>query len=239
MEKISDSRLKSIFCDFGVLSGLIFTHGEQEFIFVAHELIKGFPTEEFDLILQFYVKTNIKFKLEKGNCYHTFMHASAEKRRGNLTYEQVFSLLGIIYAVSLGFNPQGQPLLSIEQSKQFVARQVNQVFIIEDYPDYFQTKDNDKVGTKDNPLLLAGVKGVDDYFKALRTIAGDTLSYNRNRSLHLTWEAHDILYSLDVYELTNEVTGQLLGEVWVNIYGIDNCVLCPPGYRLVEQAITW
>ena len=212
---------------------MIFKQGEQEFRFIANELITRFPNEEFDAMLKRYVSSNMIFKLRMGSCYQTFIYAVADHRRGNLSYEQVLHLVALSYTTSLGFDKQWQPILTFDQSIQFVAGQINQVLETEEHADYFQTKDNDKVGTKENPLLLAGVRGVDDYFKALRTMDNEAVSYKRNRALHQKLEELDILYSLDVYELTNEVTGQLLGEVWVNIYGIDNCELCPSGYQLL------
>ena len=95
----------------------------------------------------------------------------------------------------------------------------------------FETKDNDKIGTTANPIMVAGRKGLEEYFNSLvSNKTSNKIIYKRTSTIYLTDEKTNLDYAIDEYTLLDAETEEELDKVWVNIYGIENTNLCLKGY---------
>ncbi|MDR1139797.1 MAG: hypothetical protein LBK93_04205 [Rickettsiales bacterium] len=82
--------------------------------------------------------------------------------------------------------------------------------------------------TVDNPVLAKGISDLYDYVSRLRTLNGHDVSYERSGST----AASNLPMPIDVYEITDNQTGEQLPTVYIYMYGSSTSTKAPKGYKL-------
>lgn len=215
------------------ITDIVFKHGENEFIFVGKILKDFFPENDIVEMIRFYCMGYSFYRTESGNCYTTYNFLS---RKNQLDDEEIYTLLAIIMLMNIiqNFDYNYFESKAIE-FKQIAKDSVNTVVQIDNNIEKFSTKSNDKAGTMDNPLLVAGCKGVREYFESLKAKYNIDFDYDRTGTVYLTDEELDIHYAIDEYSLTDVDSKEVLLKIWINIYGVSNTNVYINNFMKKEQ----
>lgn len=210
---------------------MIFPKGEDEFIYVATLLNNHFKNKELTSLFPIYGSVRTFVALEKGNYYYIVDYS--KRKMPNFSDEEVFTMIGIAMSTMIpGINYKDTSSNLLEKCKYSIKSELDIMLQINEHLDIFATKNDSKVGTIDNPLLLPGLSGVEKYFDKLVTNDGEEVSYKRTNCVHLTDNATNINYALDEYEIYLKKTNVKICSLYINEYGTTTCEFCPSGFKL-------
>lgn len=213
----------------------IFPNGEAEYIFVGTLLDSAFRSHELTELMPIYASVSSFYKMSLGNCYTTYNYA--KKKMPNFSNDEIYEMISIsIITTSDNKNFKDNPLEQLKTMKGIVNSQIKTYIVISENMDVFETKDNDDIGKTNNPLLLAGRKGVEQYFNSLVSeITNSKINYNRTSSIYLTDDKTNLDYAIDEYSLVDVDSNKEVAKVWVNMYGIENTSLCLKGFKFLKD----
>ena len=215
---------------------MVFPNGEDEFIYVATLLDNNFKNRELTSLFQIYGSVRTFVALERGN--YNYIVDYSKRKMTNFSEDEVFTMIAIAMSTMLpssniAFADKSNSLM--EQCKKSVKSELNTILQINDNVDIFATKDDEKVGTLDNPILLPGVSGVEKYFDKLVTKENDEITYKRINCIYLTDNTTGINYALDEYEVYSKETNKKICSVYINEYGTSECKCYPKELKVKEN----
>lgn len=216
---------------------IVFPNGEEEFIYVATLLNNNFKNRELANLFPLYGSVKAFVTLERGN--YNYIVDYSKRRMIGFTEEEVFTMIAIAMSTmlpssNLAFTDKSNSLM--EQCKKSVKSELNTILQINDHVDVFATKDDENVGTIDNPILLPGVSGVEKYFDKLITSDNKEIEFKRTNCMYLTDKKTNINYALDEYEIYYKGTNDKICSVFINEYGINSCDYCPKGFKFKKDS---
>ena len=219
------------------LKDYVFPRGEKEFVYVGNMLDIKFSGKDLVRLIQIYASVYTYYGSTLGNAYDTFRFAK-KKTTGVLTDDQTLTLIGIVSVSTVASKVRIEdPVAAVDEYKGYAKNYINTVNAIANHPDVFATK-KIGVGSRDNPILVAGVQGVREYIESLDcsvyTFGLASVKYSKTSTVYLTHKATGISYAIDEYTLELDNGAIKLGadvaeiqKLWFNIYGTENCPISP------------
>lgn len=179
---------------------------------------------ELQELIQLYASTHTYHVLEKGNSYKTFNYL--KNKNSKLNNDDIISLIALVtfnYTSNIDSNVNYREQLFTR--KGYVKGYIDTVNAIEKNKSIFATKNNNQIGTDSNPILVAGIAGIQKYLddSGCNAVIKDTTV-----ALSLTDKTTDISYCIDEYIITVNETDI---KLWFNIYGVENTNLYPKELR--------
>ncbi len=212
----------------------IFPKGEDEFLYVTTLLKNNLKGRDISDLIGKYASIKTFAALEKGNYYYIADYS--KRKMPNYSDDEVYTVIAIAMSTmlpNLSFNPM--PIYAMDKCKNSVVSELDTILKIKNHPEIFDTKDDDNVGTGDNPILLPGLSGVKKYFESLVTKDGKEVSYKRSACFYLTDKATGINYALDQYDVYIKDTHEKICSIFINEYGTDLCKFCPKGFKFKKD----
>lgn len=210
----------------------IFPRGENEFIYVARLLEYKFPKRDIVELIKLYASVYTYFLGQQGNAFKTFAYTE-RRAKGILNESEVITMIAlasfnIINAKSNSIN--GKDLMdSIEISRMHIVSYLNNVMTISKNSEYFLTR-NSNVGSISNPVLVNGIGGVNSYIESIDFPNADKVDYERTKTMYFHIDEIDFDYAIDEYTVKNVRTGEVIAELWFNIYGAQDCKFPPDNF---------
>ena len=184
----------------------VFPNGEAEFIFVGTLLDGVYRRHELTQLLPIYASVSSFYKMSLGNCYTTYNYA--KKKMPNFSVDEIYDMIAIsIITTADNKNFKDNPLEQLKTLRGVVNSQIKTYIIMSENMELFETKDNDKIGTTANPIMVAGRKGLEEYFDSLvSNKTSNKIIYKRTSTIYLTDEKTNLDYAIDEYTLLDAET---------------------------------
>ena len=208
----------------------IFPNGEAEFLYVTNALRVLFKNRDIQSLISIYSAVYSFTIMERGNTMAIRLFAKRNMREYN--EDEIVTMIALVMlnqTPNKNFNSNIVDQLEI--IKNGIAHETLTQMGVKNHIDVFSTKDNGKVGTSDNPILVSGVSGVEKYLNNILTDSGDEIEYKRESCLYKTEPTTNIHYAVEEYHITNKRTREDLGVLIFNEYGSSICDICPNGFK--------
>lgn len=211
-----------------VLKEQIFSHGENEYLYVGNILHKLFPNKDIFKLIQIYASVYSYFKMEASNSAKTYYYARG-KAKNTLSDDETVTLIAlIILNLSDSKASISDLMTAIEKYKAVVNNYIDTVIAISRNIERFNTQEKE-VGTMQNPILVDGIKGVRRYIDNLDFKTCSKIKCAKSQTLYLTDDVTNISYSINEYIILDAETDMEFTKLWFNIYGTTNCKYTPEG----------
>lgn len=212
---------------------ITFPNGESEFIYVGM-FLDNFFGKKIDLLnlIQNYVSIYSYLSMQNGNVEKTYNYAF-KKFDGILIEDEIIDFVAFVFmnmSPSKDFNKNLIEQLSFY--KKTVKSYIETVRFISNNLDIYGTKDNEEVGKSNNPILVAGVKGINNYLKNLKHNSADEISFWRSGASYLSDNKTGVSYAIDEYTIVNSQNKEIINKLHFNIYGTENCNLYPINFSV-------
>ena len=227
-----NKRMKKVYLTLDIhAKEIVFPNGESEFLYVTTLLNNNFNNKDLVMLLPIYGSIKTFILLEKGNYNYIFDYS--RKKMTGFSDEDVFTMISIAMSTTLtnnNFKDTSNTLM--EQCKKSIKSALNTILQINNHLDIFGTKNDKKIGTIDNPILLPGFSGVEKYFYKLVTKKNEEIYFKRTNCMYLTDNKTNINYVLDEYEIYVKDTNEKICSLFINEYGISECKYYPKELKL-------
>lgn len=213
---------------------IVFPKGEIEFMYVATLLNNNFQNRELATLFPMYGSIKAYVLMEKGNLNYIYEHS--KKIMNGFSEKEIFTMIAIATLTilpSISLNDISNNML--DQMKMSIKAELNTILQISEHLDIFGTKNNDKIGTIDNPILLPGISGVEKYFDNLVTSDDKEIEFKRDSCMYLTDSKTNINYALDEYKIYYKGTKNKICSIFVNEYGTTQCEYYPKGFKRKQE----
>lgn len=198
-----------------------FPNGLNEYVYVG-KMLDDLCNKRIDLltIISFYTSISYYFSAELGNYYNTFNFAKRNYSNvlNDLEIKKIIALLVMRELEKENFGHSG--IDELNKCLEIVEDQINTVEQIKNNIDVFATKNNDNIGSKGNPILVNGIKGVMHYIE--NNPYYTAVKYDRTFCYYLTDKETGVSYAIDEYTIYDEQNNEI-DKIWFNIYGTENC----------------
>lgn len=202
---------------------------KKQLYFAGRLLKKAFEKEDLGDLLPKYVELEKVYADSGMDEYQTFRYAKEHFER--FDEEAVCTLVAIVLFGSECTEAFGNGTLEeLESYKRRIKSKVKYVEIIDAQPQVLGFQPDARLGSKENPILTAGEKGIETYFDSLVAEDGTKLEYVHVGTFYVRDEELNVAYDLRKYSLRDAESDIEICQLWMCPYGVATCEQCVDGF---------
>ncbi len=214
----------------------VFRDNKDVFFFVGEMLQLAFPKHNLKTLFNQYIELNKIYAARGNDVYGAFRYA--KENFHDLKEDEIYSMLGLTILTDGGVKRYEDTF--VDRINPFIRKakaEIKAVEAINRDNQVLGIKENKCLGDRDNAILVAGVKGIEEYLNSMVAEDGTELKYVYKGTAYIKDKKHGLEYDLKKCALIDACTGAEMRRLWFNTYGIKNEEACIDGFVLKEDVI--